>query len=125
MGREAVNLKKIRESVKLGREIAAELKNDYYIKNRYLNRIIDHVIWQYEWANDPKNRLIHFIKWGGHGAMLVLGVEPVVAGGRTVGTIFCRIVSWRTGFVTLTIANIGHIAIVVWGWDKIFSFFGW
>ena len=125
VGREAANLKKIRESVKLGREIAAELKNDYYIKNRYLGRIVDHVIWQYEWATNPESWPLRLIRWSQYASMVILGVEPVVAGGRTVGGIYCRIKSWRIGLVILSIANIGHIAIVVWGWDKIFSFFGW
>lgn len=125
VGREIANLKKIRETVEFGKEIANELKNDYYVNNKYLRRIINHVIKQYEWATDPNNWLVRLIKWGGHLSMIILGVEPVMAGGRTVGVIFCRTCSWKAGFITLSVANVGHIGIVIWGWDKFFSFFGW
>lgn len=125
VGREIANLKKIRGTVELGKEIAKDLKNDPYVKNRYLRRFINHIVEQYEWATNPKNWLVRMLKGCGHGGMAVLGVEPFVAGGRTLGVIFCRTFSWKAGLITLSIANVGHIFVVVWGWDKLFSLFGW
>lgn len=125
IGREITNLRAIRPSVEFGKEITGQIKNDCYLKNRYFLRIQDHIIGQYDWATNPKNNIVRLIKWGGHGAMVILGVEPVIAGGRLAGVIFCRAFSWRAGFITLSVANIGHIAFMVWGWSNLLSFFGY
>lgn len=125
VGREIVGLRAIKPSVEFGKEITKELKNDCYVRNKYFHRIIGHVIKRYEWATSPGNWFVRLIKWGRHGAMIILGVEPVIAGGRLAGIIFCRTFSWRSGFATLCVANIGHVALMVWGWNQLFSFFGW
>lgn len=124
IGREIVNLKKIRETVEFGKEIVNEIKHDRYVKKRYFYKVVDHLIGQYEWATAPDNQVVRFIKKYRYWAMIFFGVEPFVGGGRTVGVICCRTFSWRMGLVTLTLADVAHVALLVWGWSKFFSFLG-
>ena len=122
LGKVIADSKPIKESINLGKQLGGDLKNDTYLKRKYLEKITNHFVKQYEWAINPDNWLVKMIKYGGYLAVVVLGF--FIPGGRLGGVIFCRITKWRTGFLVLMVTDLGHLFYVVLGWNWLFSFFG-
>lgn len=128
LGREAEKLAFIKNSINFGKEIKEDLEQDEYVKHRYLYRVREYCLGQYRGATNPSNWLGRLIKLTGrrvtgHGVIILVGV--FLPWGRTAGVIFCFVARWRAGLVTLLIANLGHVAIVVWGWSYLWSKMGW
>lgn len=69
------------------------------------------------------DRLIQKLNHRRHLAMLILGAEPFIAGGRFAGVLFCLKFKWPAGLLTLALGNLFHIAYMLGLWKIIFYLF--
>ncbi|MBI2676632.1 MAG: hypothetical protein HYX21_01585 [Candidatus Yanofskybacteria bacterium] len=109
---------KMQEAIKLGKKTHQVLK----ISGQW--NLIVKFAKSFSKATDPNNRLIKWVKRYGHLAVFGLGAEPLPAL-RTLCLIFCDSIGWRGGIYTLIFSDILHVAVIVWGWNKIFSLLGY
>lgn len=124
LGRSIQQLRPVKDVMDLGKEKINDLKNDYYIRWRYLDPIKNHFLKQYDWLNDPGNKAVKRLRWGGHGMIFLFGIEPFIPGLRIVGAFFCRLTNQQSGFATLLVGNFFHVLMMVLGWNWIFSILG-
>ncbi len=103
----------LQEGIELGTELKSHLQ-----QHGYLQKLENYFIKTYSKATDENNRIVKWIRRGGHTAMLLLGIDPY-PGGRTIGVIFCGIFGWRKHLYALAIGNIIHIAYIVGAWNMI------
>ena len=110
--------KHVKEAIELGRNIHWRLK-----EVGLWDKIIYFLYRKYRWFADDNNPTVRRIKRWGYPAMLMLGVEPFVWGGRVTGVIFCAPISWRRGLYTLAVGNIIRIAYMIGLWSFVFHLF--
>ncbi len=85
--------------------------------------IRDYCFKVYASATDRSNKTVKKIKRGGHVAMLILGLEPWIYGGRLLGVVNCSAIGWKSGLYSLALGNAIRMAGIVVVWDFILSFF--
>lgn len=107
--------KKIKETIEFAKEIASEAKEDEEVRG-YLDRIVDYFENTFKWATNPNKLLWKIIKFGGHVGAFFLGAEPIVAGGRVIGVLFCATTGWRNGIYSLCIGNVFHVIFTILWW---------
>ena len=114
----------VKDTVELTKSIVTLLR-EYGL----LGTIIYKVRTTFGWATSPNRKLTKFVKAWGHVAMIGLGAESFVSGGRLVGTVLCASMKWKRGLVSLVIGNTIHVAISIWTWNLFFYFWseyrGW
>jgi len=107
----------IKDSIAFGKEIGRDLK-----RQGLLERIKEFFLKKYSWATDHNNRVLKWIRRGGHISLILAGVMPE-PGTRTIGVIFCRTLKSKLGFVSLSFGNVLHIGYMVGLWEFIFRLF--
>ncbi len=119
---EIVN-KKIEESNQLQEAIKLGQETHQILKKTGQWSIIVRFAKTFAKATNPDLKSVKWVKRYGHLAVFGLGMEPLM-GLRTFCLIFCESVGWISGIYTLIFSDVLHVAVIVWGWDKMFSFFG-
>lgn len=118
-GRFLANRENIKMTIAFGKDIVFDLKED-----GYLDRLITHFQKTFCWAVDPKRVYMKIIKASGYVGLFLLGIEPIVPGGRVAGVIFCGTLGSKKGLVVLAAGNVLHIAYMVGIWNMVFKIFG-
>ncbi|MEX1064047.1 MAG: hypothetical protein WD898_01825 [Candidatus Paceibacterota bacterium] len=106
--------------VKEGIELVQQVRQQNYGVS---TRIKNYCFKIYASSTDPDNKTVKKIKRGGHGIMLLLGLEPWVYGGRLFGVVNCSAIGWRNGLYSLALGNAVRMTGIVAAWDFILSFF--
>lgn len=125
LGRSIQKLRQVQKSVDFAKQLSHEAWRDPYVRWRYLERVKNHFIGLYDQVTDPRNWIIRCLRWGGHGMIFLMGIEPFIPGARVAGVFFCRTTKSKSGFGVLLIANIIHVTIVIWSWEQVLVFFQW
>lgn len=111
----------VKEAVKLGKEIEAELKIAG-IWEKIKNKIINYLFNTFRKATDENNKFVKMIKSGRHWAMFFLGAEPY-SGGRVFGVILCGSADWKNGLYSLAAGNLIRVAYTIGIFNYVISLF--